>query len=873
MEWHQRDAHEIVKELRSSPEGLSSQEAARRLLEYGPNELELRRKKPPFVMFLEQFKDFMIIVLIAAAIVSGLIGEASDTIAIMVIVTLNAIIGFVQEYRAEQAMEALMKMAAPTATVIRDGKPARIAASGLVPGDMVSLEAGQVVPADLRLTKLAQLKVEEAALTGESVPIEKQTGALADKSLSICDRKNMAYKGTTVSCGRGAGIVIATAMRTELGRIATMLQEEHEVKTPLQRRLAAFGRKLALAILFICAVVFFIGILRGEPPLLMLLTAISLAVAAIPEALPAVITISLALGAKKLVRQNALIRKLPAVETLGSVTYICSDKTGTLTLNRMTVEEIYADRETMPPDKLGPETHRELLTALALSNDAQHDASGMVIGDPTEVALYNVAREMGFLKESLAKDFPRVDEIPFESARKCMTTVHRSPEGGFISFTKGAIDVLAASSKDIMVLGKREPVDMVEVNRTNVQMAAGGLRVLGIAMRKWESLPDEMSAGTVETGLTLLGLAGMMDPPREEVERSVSICKRAGIRPVMITGDHPVTANAIAQRLGIMEDSHDEAITGSDLHKITDEEFQERVEGIRVYARVAPEQKLKIVKALQQRGQFVAMTGDGVNDAPALKRADIGIAMGITGTDVSKEASHMILLDDHFSTIVGAVREGRRVFDNIRKFIKYTMTSNSGEILTILLPPFFGLPIPLLPIHILWINLVTDGLPGLAFAAEPAEKGIMEKPPRHPKESIFAHGLAYHIIWVGMLMGAVPVATQAWFFSTGSAHWQTMVFTVLCFLQLGHALAIRSEKESLFTIGLLSNKYLIGAVLLTLALQMATIYVPLLNSVFKTKPLSFNELFLTLALSSVVFIAVELEKFIKRRHIRRQVDQ
>jgi len=613
--------------------------------------------------------------------------------------------------------------------------------------------------------------------------------------------------------------------------------------------------------------------LRGEHPILMLLTAISLAVAAIPEALPAVITISLALGAKKLVREHALIRKLPAVETLGSVTFICSDKTGTLTMNRMTVEELYVDQQTIPPSKLNPETHRDLLTALALSNDAKDDSSGNVFGDPTEIALFSVAREQGFYKDILIADLPRVAEIPFDSDRKCMTTIHSRSDGSFVSFTKGAMDVLADMSDNILVSGSLGPISKDELNMVNETMASNGLRVLGVSKREWSCLPDEITSNNIETGLTVLGLTGMMDPPRKEVNHAVLTCRKAGIKPVMITGDHPATANTIARRLGILENDVHEVITGSELEKLSFEELEERAEGIRVYARVAPEQKLKIVKALQNKGQFVAMTGDGVNDAPALKRADIGVAMGITGTDVAKESSHMILLDDNFSTIVGAVKEGRRVFDNIRKFIKYTMTSNSGEIWTILIPPLLGFPIALLPIHILWINLVTDGLPGLAFAMEPAEKGVMEKPPRHPKESIFAHGLAYHIIWVGLLMGFVPIATQAFFINAGNDHWQTMVFTVLCLLQLGHALAIRSESESLFKIGVLSNKFLLGAVLLTIVLQVATIYVPFMNSVFKTTPLSASELLITLVLSTVVFIAVELEKTVKRFMVRRYPDR
>lgn len=901
MNRHQETIQDAFLGLASSLEGISSEEAQKRLLEYGPNELTEKKKKTPFMLFLDQFRDFMILVLIAAAVISGIVGDPEDTIAIMVIVLLNAVIGFVQEYRAEQAMAALKKMAAHSALVLRDGERMNIPSSELVPGDIVLLEAGMVVPADLRLTETARLKVDEAALTGESVPVEKHTRELTDEALPLGDRKNMAYKGTAVSYGRGAGIVISTGMKTELGKIATMLQDEEEGKTPLQKRLAAFGKNLAVAVLVICAVVFFMGIYRGERPLLMLLTAISLAVAAIPEALPAVITISLALGSKKLVRQNALIRKLPAVETLGSVTYICSDKTGTLTMNKMSVEEIYVDggivrrqeqgkarqEEITGSSRLTP--HTCLMTALALSNDAHKDATGTVLGDPTETALYTIAKENSFDKRELEQTFPRVAEIPFDSDRKCMTTFHsvssalsipgsmtdennniencpvvtRHP---FLSFTKGAMDVLLENADTILTSQGIKTLDREDIMRINARMAADGLRVLGIAMRNWDSLPDDLSPGNVEKGLTMLGLVGIMDPPREEAKEAVALCKTAGMKPVMITGDHPITARAIAMRLGIITgDDEKTVITGRELEKLSLEEFEKKVDHFRVYARVAPEQKLKIVKALQDRGQFVAMTGDGVNDAPALKRADIGIAMGITGTDVSKEAAHMILLDDNFATIVKAVKEGRRIFDNIRKFIKYVMASNSGEIWTIFLAPFFGLPIPLLPIHILWINLVTDGLPGLALAAEPAEKGIMQRPPRHPKESIFSQGLGIHIIWVGLLMGASSLVTQAWSIRTGHAHWQTMVFTVLCLSQMGHVLAIRSEQESLFSQGLFSNKPLLGAFALTFVLQMATIYLPALNVIFKTQPLTLVELLITLALSSVVFFAVEIEKFIKRR--------
>jgi len=876
VNWHQIGPTEVLEKLQSSDMGLVSEEARRRFEHYGPNELIEKKHKSLWMMFFDQFKDFMILVLIAAAVVAGIIGDPADTIAIAVIVLLNAVLGFIQEYRAEKAMAALKKLSAPSATVIRDGRPGSVPAERLVPGDLVILEAGNVVPADIRLMETVQIRIDEAALTGESVPVEKDTAVLKEADLSIGDRKNMSYKGTMVTYGRGQGLVVETGMRTELGRIAALLQEQDEGQTPLQKRLAAFGQKLAYAVLAICAIVFVTGLLRGEPPLLILLTAISLAVAAIPEALPAVITISLALGAKKLVKQQALIRKLPAVETLGSVTYICSDKTGTLTLNRMTVEKVYTSGRLQRSDELSPSSQEEaahgslsdrsplemLLNALALCNDARLDASGGVIGDPTETALFGLGREKGYRRERLDEKYPRLAEIPFDSDRKLMTTFHPWENGRIISFTKGAAEEIVERSEKALTDHGQEEVDRSKILETAEQIAGDGLRTLGFAMRVWEALPHPLTSEQVETGLVLIGIVGMMDPPRPEAAESVATCRSAGIRPVMITGDHPLTAEVIARRVGIICGEGEAVMTGRELAQLPLMEFEDKVEKIRVYARVAPEQKLKIVKALQDKGHFVAMTGDGVNDAPALKRADIGVAMGITGTDVSKEASHMILLDDNFATIVKAVREGRRIFDNIRKFIKYTMTSNSGEICAIFLAPFLGLPIPLLPIHILWINLVTDGVPGLALAAEPGEKNIMCRPPRHPKESIFAKGLGPHIIWVGLLMGAVSILTQALFIDSSQTHWQTMVFTVLCLSQMGHVLAIRSEQESFFK--LRTNKPLLWAVLLTFALQMATIYIPFLNPIFKTEPLTAWELFITILLSTVVFVAVEIEKTFKR---------
>jgi len=875
VNWHQIDPAGVVEKLQSSDMGLVSEEARRRLEHYGLNELIEKKPKSVWMMFLDQFKDFMILVLIGAAVVAGVIGDPVDTIAIAVIVLLNAVLGFVQEYRAEKAMAALKKLAAPSATVIRQGRPESITAEQLVPGDLVILEAGNVVPADIRLIESVQLRIDEAALTGESAPVEKDIAALEVAELPISDRKNMVYKGTLVTYGRGRGLVVATGMSTELGGIAALLQDQSQGRTPLQKRLTSFGQKLAYAVLAICIIVFVAGLFRGEPPLLMLLTAISLAVAAIPEALPAVITISLALGATKLVKQHALIRKLPAVETLGSVTYICSDKTGTLTLNRMTVEEVYADDRLFRAEELpaaaGDSTGAILsdraplgllLTALALSNDSRADASGALVGDPTETALFELARRKGYLREALDEGYPRLAEIPFDSDRKLMTTFHSWEKGRIVSFTKGAAEEIVGRSEKVRIGQGEEEIDRSKVLGVAERIAADGLRTLGFAMRVWEALPDPLTSKQAEEELILIGIVGMMDPPRPEAAESVAMCRSAGIRPVMITGDHPLTAEVIARRVGIIHGHGKTVMTGRELAELPLEEFEEKVERIRVYARVAPEQKLKIVKALQDKGNFVAMTGDGVNDAPALKRADIGVAMGITGTDVSKEASDMILLDDNFATIVKAVREGRRIFDNIRKFIKYTMTSNSGEILTIFLAPFLGLPIPLLPIHILWINLVTDGIPGLALAAERGERDIMRRPPRHPKESIFAQGLGAHIIWVGLLMGAVSILTQALYIDSSQTHWQTMVFTVLCLSQMGHVLAIRSEQDSFFRQR--TNIPLLGAVLLTFALQMATIYVPFLNPIFKTEPLTAGELAVTILLSSVVFLAVEIEKAVKR---------
>ena len=861
--WHGMPADELTAQLHTDPtQGLSAQAAAKRLREAGPNTLAEGRRRSLFAMFFGQFADFMILVLLAAALISGFIGEPMDTLAILVILVLNAVIGAVQEFRAERAVTALRRLAVPQASVLRDGRQQTIDGATLVPGDLVILESGNLVPADLRLLDVAELQTDESALTGESTTVEKTADVLTDADLPVADRSNQVFKGTLVTRGRGQGLVVATGMDTELGRIAGLLNTEQSVKTPLQKRLARFGRYLALAVLAICVVVFVSGLLQGQPVMLMALTAVSLAVAAIPEALPAVITVSLALGARKLSRRQALVRNLPAVETLGSVTYICSDKTGTLTENRMHCEHLLANGEETAALK-GVDAGapwRDLGQALALCNDVA-DRDGEAVGEPTELALYQTAEQNGYQKTSLEAALPRVDEVPFDSERKLMTTLHRA-ESGFVAYVKGAPEVLLGRCTDQLMAAGKRPLDQQATESSTQQLAERGYRVLAVAQRYFDEVPPSLK--DAEQGLTLLGLVALIDPPRPEAEAAVDECRSAGITPVMITGDHPGTAGAIAARLRIADEDA-EVLTGSELSGLSDAELQRRVASVRVYARVSPEQKIRIVKALQARGEFVAMTGDGVNDAPALKRAGIGVAMGDKGTDVAREAADMVLLDDNFATIVGAVREGRRIFDNIRKFIKDTMSSNSGEIWTLFLAPFMGLPIPLLPIHILWINLVTDGLPGLAFTAEPAEPGIMQRRPRPPDENIFAHGMWQHILWVGLFVGGLSIAAQAWAIARGVEYWQTVVFTVLTVSQLFHSLAVRSERASLLSIGLFTNLPMLGAVALTVLLQLAVIYVPALNPIFKTQPLPLFDLAVCFALSSLVLVAVEIEKTLVRR--------
>jgi len=910
--WYTLDVADVLKQLGTdATQGLNDAEAARRLAEQGPNELIEQGSKSPWLILWEQLTATMIVILIVAAVVSAALGDYKDAVAILAIVMLNAVLGFVQEYRAEKAMAALKKLAVPTVKVRRSGHVQEISARELVPGDLVLLEAGNLVPADGRLLECFNLRIQEAALTGESEPVEKDPHALSGADLPLGERRNMAYMGTVITYGRGQAVITETGMDTELGRIATMIQTVGREPTPLQRRLDQLGRGLAIAALALVGVIFVLGLLRGGEVKLMLLTAISMAVAAVPEGLPAVVTITLALGSQRMLKRRALIRKLAAVETLGSVTVICSDKTGTLTENRMTVtvldvaghrvdltEQLRRDALVLEPGDEGPSRLIAqpglalLLAGGALCNDAflESDSpqSGRfhAVGDPTEGALVVAAARLGLRKDELERIFPRMAEVPFDSERKRMTTVHPCPtfqsqipkpleaildwslktgRSSYIAFTKGAVDSLMDVSSAVWVNEQAEPLSEMWRKRifaSHERLAQSGMRVLGVAFRLLESPPVEGHEGTLERNLIFVGLVGMIDPPRPEVKDAVQICKTAGIRPVMITGDHPLTAQHIARELGI--DAEGRILTGQDLTRLSVKELEDVVEEVAIYARVSPEHKLKIVQALQNRKHIVAMTGDGVNDAPALRKANIGIAMGITGTDVAKEAADMILLDDNFATIVAAVEEGRIIYDNIRKFIKFLLSTNSAELWVMLLAPFLGMPLPLLPLQILWMNLVTDGLPALALSVEPAERDTMRRPPSLPTESIFGRGMGRDVVWVGLLVSLVSLGLGYWYWSTARINWQTMVFTTLTFSQMATVLAVRSERDSLFRIGLLTNKPLLGAVALMVVLQLAVVYVPFLQGFLMTTALSAGDLALSLALSTVAFWSVELEKWLIR---------
>jgi Ca2+-transporting ATPase len=880
---------DVASALDADPTGgLTSGEAERRLVECGPNELVERPPKAPWRMLLEQFANTMIVVLIVAAGVTLAIGDLKDTVVILTIVVLNAVIGFVQEYRADRAMIALKGMTAPSARVTRDAVTRVITAREVVPGDILILEAGDVLPADARLLAAPNLRISEAPLTGESIPVEKTIESLAPEAGElVADRTNMAFKGTSVVYGRGRAVVTATGMATAIGEIAGLLQAHQAPRTPLQRRLAGLGRRLAVASLVVCAVVFIVGVARGESASLMFLTAVSLAVAAIPEGLPAVVTISLALGAQRMARDRAIVRKLPAVETLGSVTVVCTDKTGTLTQGRMQVEHAWTFEVEVEVTGSGYEPQGELiangspispvaipglrsaLTTAALCSDAAllpPSSTGdpwNVAGDPTEGALLALAAKAGFDRRALETEFPRVGEVPFEATAKRMTTLHETTEGDVLVATKGAPEAVLAVTATAAGQGGSRPISDADRERIRAVVegySRRGYRVLALAGRRLPSLPGH--SADAETDLEFFGLAAMADPLRRESVAAVADCRAAGILPVMITGDHPATAGAIAAKVGFMDDGR--ILTGDQLSKDGPELLAGEVADITVYARTAPEQKLDIVEAWKSRGDIVAMTGDGVNDAPALRRADIGVAMGATGTEVAKEAADMVIADDNFATIVTAVQEGRRIYDNIRRFVRYMLTANSGEIWVMLIGPFLGLPLPLLPLQILWINLVTDGLPALALGAEPAERDVMRRPPRPPSESIFAHGVWQHVLLVGLLMAAIPLTLGVWGEATGRP-WQTMVFTSLACLQLGHTMAVRSETESLFTQGLRSNPFLLAAAGATLLVQLGVIYWPPTQDLLHITALAPQDLAVVLVVSTGVFWAVELEKLVRRR--------
>ena len=902
--WHALGVQAVFDRLDASPLGLDPGEAAGRLTRYGPNELQQLTRVSPLRIFLSQFLDVLVIVLIIAAFISGALGvlngqveELYDATLITVIVILNAIFGFFQEYRAEKSLEALRSLAAPKAHVIRGGVSIFVPAREAVLGDIVVLATGEKVPADGRLIESVSLRANEASLTGESVPVSKATTRLPPKTF-LADRRNMVFAGTIIDSGRGKAVVTGTGMATELGKIAGLVQQETAADTPLQKQLDRLGKQLGVVILAISAFVFFFGFLRtpGEIETLFL-TAVSLSVAAIPEGLPAVVTISLALGLQRMVRRNALIRKLPAVEALGAASVICSDKTGTLTKGEMNVRTVLADGKEYEIDGEGFDPrgdvhlggmravlaeHPGLAMALRcamLCNDAAVrgvDSSYAVEGDATEVALVVAAMRAGLRKEELEEAMPRVTEIAFSSERKKMSTVHavRWDSGGnampaesHVVFVKGAPERVLAGCDWILVDDRVQPLDEFmrrQIAFKNQEMATRALRVLALAYKECPEMP-QAKEDVLERGLVFLGLAGMMDAPRKDAIEAIRLAKMAGIDVVMITGDHKLTAMAVAREMGVLQKG-DLALTGEELDELSDEELRERVERTRVYARVSPEHKLRIVDAWRARGHVVAMTGDGVNDAPALKRADLGIAMGITGTDVAKEAADMVLTDDNFASIIAAIEEGRGIYENIRKFVRYLLSTNSGEVLVLFLASAFFLPLPLLPIQLLWINLITDGFPAIALGVEPRERGLMQRKPRNPRQGILAGGITFHIAWVGTLMAIGSLGLYLWALPRRDIEEaRTLTFYTVAMFQVFHVLAIRVSRESVFTAGFFKNRYLIGAVLLTVGLQLAVIFVPVLQGPFQTRALLWDEFLVATLIASSLFFAVEFEKWVRRR--------
>ncbi len=901
--WHCRTADEAINYWRTDRnEGLANTEVEERLKSFGYNEVAEKEKPAWWRRFLAQFQDFMVLVLLAATLISGLLGEYMDAVTILAIVVLNAVLGFLQEHRAEQSMAALKKLTAPTARVVRNGNLQHVPARELVPGDILLLEPGDVVAADGRLVEAANLEAEEAALTGESLPVRKLADRVYGEDVTVGDRKNMVYSGTVVTRGRGAAIVCGTGMATEVGHIAGLIQDVAEEDTPLQRRLDNLGRWLVWGCLGVCLVVAVTGVARGEPLLLMLLTGISLAVAAIPEGLPAIVTVALALGVQRMIRQNAIVRKLPAVETLGCTTVICSDKTGTLTQNAMTVRQLYCGGKTYEVGGVGFEIKGEFLLEKqefdakkdkclmqclaigALCNNSvlkqgsvgitglwrRKSARGWSVeGDPTEGALVVAAAKAGFWRADFEKKERRLAEIPFEAERRRMAVVYGQPDGATL-YVKGAPDTVLDLCRYYFD-GSRElpltPEITARIVAANEAMTNGALRVLALAYRRLA--PGEAMSVTdaAERELVFTGLAGMIDPPRQEVKEAIALCRQAGIRTVMITGDHRNTAVAIARELRMYRDGASRALTGREVDALGDRELAAAAAETTVYSRVSPAHKLRIVRALKQKGHIVAMTGDGVNDAPAVKEADIGVAMGMSGTDVTREASAMTLADDNFATIVAAVEEGRGIYDNIRKFIRYLLACNIGEVLTMFAAALAGLPLPLLPLQILWVNLVTDGLPAMALGVDPKAPDTMYRPPRDPAESVFSRGLARKIVFRGLQIGFTTLLVFAgtYLLKGDLALARTMAFATLVFCQLFHVYDCRSEMLTIFELGIFTNKFLLLATACSALMQVAVIHLPLLNGVFGTVPLGPQEWATVLVLSGWTSITAGLRHLLLRR--------
>jgi Ca2+-transporting ATPase len=878
--WHAMEPDEVVKELNSSiQKGLSDEEALVRFKQFGPNELEKGKRISPLKIFVRQFKEILILILLIAVLISAILGETLDAMAILAIVIACASLGFFQEYRAEKALEALKKMAAPKAFVIRDGKEKEILTRDIVPGDIILLNVGQKIPADARIIEGLSLKIDESMLTGESTPVEKTIDPIP-LDAPITEVSNMVFAGTIVVHGKGKAIVTSTGMNTEFGKIAKLLQTVKVVKTPLEIKMQQIGKWLGIAALFVVAIISALGLLRGYGALEMLIWGVSLAVAAVPEALPAVVTGALAIGTHRMAKRKAIVRKLPAVETLGCTTVICADKTGTLTKAEMTVRKIFFNDGIIHVTGVGYEPKGNflknnelidkdehlslLLKAALLCNDASLKKNGKswhIIGDPTEGALVVLAMKAGLSQEIIRKEYPRIGEISFTSERKLMTTIHSTPEGEKLAFAKGAIDVLLKKCTKVLRNGKivsLEENEKEKILENNEQMAKDALRVLGIAYKRLPKELEEFSEEKVENDLIFLGLIGMIDPPREEAIQAIHLCEKAGIKVKMITGDHKLTAIAIAKELGLLKEN-ELVITGAELDRLSDEDFEKIVENVAVYARVSPEHKLRIVKALKKNGHIVAMTGDGVNDAPALKNSDIGIAMGITGTDVTKEASDMILADDNFATIVAAIEEGRAIYDNIKKYLMYLLSCNIGEILIMAIATLIGFPLPLLALHILWVNLVTDGLPALALGIEPAEIDIMERLPRSPKESIF-YGIKGIILAIAMLMAFTTLTIYPWFLKESLIKARTMAFATIVMFELFISFGCRSERHPIIKIGPFKNRFLVISVIASALMLLFVIHIPTIGTLFKTTRLTLNDWIIVLMASPSGLIAIEAWK-------------